>query len=128
MHTILIIDDEPEISDLFRRAFERENFSVITAYEGDEGLRMAFDIKPNVILLDIMLPKIDGIGVFKKILSNPDTRSIPVGLYSALGQNISEYLGKDAYLLDKAFAYWEKDKILPNTIVDEVKKKIYTKN
>ena len=65
--TVLIVDDEKPIIDVLMYNMEREPFNLIEAYDGKMALEMAFKYKPDIILLDVMLPKIDGLTVCKRI-------------------------------------------------------------
>ena len=64
---ILIVDDERPIVDILKFNLEKEGFSTVTAYDGEEAINMALSVKPDLILLDLMLPKIDGFNVCKEI-------------------------------------------------------------
>ena len=65
--TILIVDDEQVIVDMLKFNLEKEGFSTIVAYDGEEAIRVALETKPDLILLDLMLPKIDGFNVCKEL-------------------------------------------------------------
>ena len=65
--TILVVDDEPAIRDLLKYNLEREGYQIIEASDGIEGINVALEQKPDIILLDIMLPKLDGLSVCKRI-------------------------------------------------------------
>ena len=67
MSTILIIEDEKPISDIIKFNLQKEGFDILTAYDGKEGLEMALSANPDLILLDIMLPGMNGFDVCKKI-------------------------------------------------------------
>ncbi|RLC82519.1 MAG: DNA-binding response regulator [Chloroflexi bacterium] len=64
---ILIIDDDPELLKLLKKGLERRNFSLITAQNGPEGLRLLYEHKPSLVILDIMMPKMDGWEVCRRI-------------------------------------------------------------
>ncbi len=81
---ILIIDDEQAVHDTLYRKLEREGFQVISAFTGEEGLRLAKQHQPNVIVLDIMLPSIDGWSVLNVLKDDPATASIPVVIISII--------------------------------------------
>lgn len=90
---ILVVDDEEQIVDLVKTFLEREGYSVIEAYSGEEGLKKAFDESPDLILLDIMMPVIDGWEVFRRLRNEPDTKSIKVVFLTARNQNIDRMIG-----------------------------------
>lgn len=60
-HTILIVEDEKEIGELVKDYLEREGYQVVLAFDGKEGLHLFYEKKPTLVVLDIMLPEIDGI-------------------------------------------------------------------
>jgi len=66
-HKILIVEDEEALSEILRDRFENEGFDVFVAKDGAQGLLMALDKEPDVILLDILLPKLDGLSMLKKL-------------------------------------------------------------
>jgi two-component system sensor histidine kinase/response regulator len=75
---ILVIDDQPINVQLLKRKLEREGLQVTAAYNGQEGLEKIAQHKPDLILLDVMMPDMDGIEVCQRLQANDDTRSIPV--------------------------------------------------
>lgn len=96
---VLVIDDDASIRELMTRMLKREGFSVYTASSGEEGLEMAMRIKPSVILLDVMLPRMDGWAVLTKIKSTPELADIPVVMQSILDEaNKGFMLGARDYL------------------------------
>ena len=82
---ILLIDDEPDIRKTIGRRLEREGFAVVLAASGEEGLRLATAQQPDLVLLDIMMPKMKGRDVCARLKSNPSTAHIPVIFLTALG-------------------------------------------
>jgi len=78
MKKILVIDDHADSVFLLKDRLEREGYNVITAYDGKSGLQRAFDDNPDLILLDIMMPDIDGLEVCRTILNTQSTKDIPV--------------------------------------------------
>jgi len=107
MEKLLIIDDDPMISDILAKRFEKEGYEVSLARDGEEGLKRALDFKPDVILLDVILPKLDGIAVLKKLKGDPKTSQIIVimltnlravdGIGEAMELGATEYLVKVEY-------------------------------
>ena len=82
---VLLIDDEPSILKTLGRRLEREGFSVLTAENGEAGLRLAQTEQPDVVLLDIMMPTMKGREVCARLKADPRTASIPVIFLTALG-------------------------------------------
>jgi DNA-binding response OmpR family regulator len=95
---VLFIEDEVNIAFIYARAFEENNFSVINAYTGEEGLIMAKNEKPDFILLDVMLPGMNGLDVLKELKSVPSTMNIPVILLTNLSDDttIKEGFAREA--------------------------------
>ena len=83
--TILAVDDEPNARKLVTLLLEREGHRVITAANGEEALILAKVERPDVILLDIMMPKMDGYGALKRLREDQDTKAIPVIMVTAKG-------------------------------------------
>ena len=79
---ILIVDDEENIRHLLRLAFE-DGFEVVEAVDGMDAFDKALELKPHIILSDIMMPRLDGYGLYRKIKSRPETASIPFVFLSA---------------------------------------------
>jgi two-component system, OmpR family, alkaline phosphatase synthesis response regulator PhoP len=83
---VLIVDDEPGVVKMIRYLLEKNSFAVVTATEGEEGTKLAELEKPDLILMDIMMPVIDGNEATRRLKENEATKSIPVIMLSALGQ------------------------------------------
>ncbi len=97
--TILVIDDDPEASDIIRRAIEKDSFKVVTASGGEQGLRLAHDIRPDAITLDVMMPEMDGWSVLRALKADPALRDIPVIMVSMIDDRTRGYaLGAVDYL------------------------------
>src|SRR5919199_5890247 len=80
---ILAVDDTPENLEILRVRLEAQGYEVAEAADGDEGLAKARELKPDLVLLDIMMPKRDGISVVRELKQDPDLRAIPVILVTA---------------------------------------------
>ncbi len=91
MAKILIVEDDPLMSRMYEKVFTFEKYDVIVAHDGEEGYAKILTEKPTLILLDIMMPKMNGLQVLEKIKLNPDTKSIPVIMLTNLaGQQDAE--------------------------------------
>lgn len=88
--TILIVDDEKTIVDMLVYNLQKEGYDTLEANDGEEAVRIALDKKPNLVLLDIMLPKMDGLAVCKRIRQSLD---IPILMISAKDEEIDKILG-----------------------------------
>lgn len=94
---ILIIDDEPGICSLVSNFLGKKGFTVITAKSGKEGLSAANKFLPDLILLDINMPKMDGFAVLEKIKFSPKTIPIPVVMLSGRGDDESKIKASGLY-------------------------------
>jgi CheY-like chemotaxis protein len=98
--TVLVIDDDADARDLMRRFLAREGFDTLTAADGSEGLRLARQFKPNLITLDVMMPRMDGWGVLKELQADPALAAIPVVMLSILDEQEKGFaLGAADYLV-----------------------------
>ena len=93
--TILVVDDDPVILQLLQVNFEMEGYKVTTANDGVEGLEKARADHPDIVLLDIMMPRMDGLQVTKELKGADDTKHIPIILLSAKAQSSDVQAGKD---------------------------------
>jgi signal transduction histidine kinase/DNA-binding response OmpR family regulator len=97
---VLVIEDDPRSAELISIYLSQSGYRVAHAADGEEGLRMAGELKPNAITLDIMLPKLDGWQVLKALKDNPVTSDIPVIISSMVDEKIMAYdLGAVDYVL-----------------------------
>lgn len=99
---ILVVDDEAQLIDMVKMRLEANGYDVITAYNGQEGLDKARRESPDLIILDLMLPKIDGYKVCRMLKFDEKYKNIPIILFTARAQQEDEKLGKevgaDAYI------------------------------
>ncbi len=91
--TIIYIEDDPEMIDLVTLILNRRGFTVKGAHGGKEGLEMVLEDKPDLILLDLMMPDVDGWDVYQQIKANESTRNVPVIVITAKSQAIDRVLG-----------------------------------
>jgi len=93
---ILTVDDTRDNLDILRVRLEAQGYAVADAADGEEGLAKAREIKPDLILLDIMMPKLDGIQVVRRLKEDPELRGIPVILVTAKAETKDVVAGLDA--------------------------------
>lgn len=93
MSRILIVDDEPPIVELVKFNLQKEGYEVLIAYDGITAIERAVEEKPNLIILDIMLPEVDGFEVCRNLSQNPQTKDIPIIMLTARGEEIDKILG-----------------------------------
>lgn len=117
---ILLIEDEDIMIDLLEKKLIQEGYEVTVARNGEEGLRAMRETKPNVILLDIVMPKMGGFEVMEEMNKDPDLKEIPIIIISNSGQPVE---------LDKAKELGARDWLIktefdPQEVIDKVIKQI----
>ena len=90
MKKVLVVDDEKPISDIVKFNLTKEGYEVFTAYDGEEALEVVKEVEPDLVLLDLMLPKIDGLEVCREIRKNFD---MPIIMVTAKDSEIDKVLG-----------------------------------
>jgi len=93
---ILVVDDEVYIVHILDFSLRMEGYEVLTALDGEQALEKVKSERPDLIVLDIMMPKLDGYDTCKRLKASPDTRDIPVILLSAKGRNVDQRMGFEA--------------------------------
>lgn len=117
MNTILLVEDDPSLIDIYTITFTHENFTIVVAHDGEECLQKVKTIMPDLILLDIMMPKMNGIQALEKLKTDTKTKDIPVLILS----NIAEMTYETRALELGALQYLIKSQYLPIDIVGIVK-------
>ncbi len=98
-HVVLVIDDDPAIQSLLNGFLGKEGYQVVTTSRGDEAVRLAQEIGPGAVILDVLMPKLDGWAVLGSLKSEPATADIPVIMLTILqDQNLGYALGASDYL------------------------------
>jgi DNA-binding response OmpR family regulator len=107
---ILIVDDAVDTVELLKKRFQSEGYETAEAYNGEEGLKQVTEYNPDLIVLDIMMPKIDGYEVCQKLKKDENTKYIPILMLTAKGEIEHKVkgldIGADDYL-SKPFDYKE---------------------
>lgn len=93
---ILVVEDDEETLELLEFSLKRAGFAVGTARDGVEALKKVCSISPDLILLDLMMPEIDGFAVCETLRSNPMTRPIPIIILTAVTSQLSRLAGFEA--------------------------------
>ena len=114
---ILIVEDEPFLLDMYKMKFKQGGFEVIVATDGEEAIRIGRRENPDIILLDIMMPKIDGFEVLENLKKNSLTKSIPVLIFS----NFSQKEQKEKGIALGAADYFVKTNYTPAQVLEKVK-------
>ncbi|MFH1202119.1 MAG: response regulator [Candidatus Omnitrophota bacterium] len=118
---ILVVDDEPDFVKAIHIILEANNYEVTIANDGQEGLNLARKLRPDLIVLDLMLPKMDGYKVCRFLKFDEKYREIPIIMLTARGQeedkNLGQQMGADAYIIKS-----EK----PEVLLEKIKQLIKT--
>lgn len=116
--TILCVEDEPEMIDLIRLILARKGYNVQGAAGGVEGIRLVKEIHPDLVLLDLMMPDMDGWEVYQQMKAEVSLRDIPVIVVTAKAQNIDKVLGLHIAKVDDYIA----KPFSPQELMDSVEK------
>lgn len=115
---ILIVEDDVFLADLYKTKFTLEGFKVSVANDGEKGLEMAIKNLPDIILLDLVLPKMSGFDILKEVKADVKAKNIPVILLTNLSQKSDVEkglkLGADDYLIKAHF--------MPSEVVEKIKR------
>ena len=114
---VLIVEDEEMLVNMYVSKFETEGFEPIMALNGKQGIELANNENPAIILLDVIMPEMDGFMVLKELKSNPKTQKIPVIMLTNLGQDEDIEKGNKLGVVD----YLVKANLTPSQVVDKVK-------
>lgn len=114
---VVVVEDDEHISKVYEIKLAKENIAAMVARDGEEAVVMINTEKPDLIILDLMIPKKDGFGVLEEIKKNPDLAKIPIIILSNLGQKKDQDralgLGANEYLVKMNYSIQE--------IIDKVK-------
>lgn len=118
--SVLIVEDDVFLADLYRTKFEMEGFKVLVANDGEKGLELVKKSRPDVVLLDLILPKMSGFEVLAKIKNEGPLQNLPVILLTNLSQKADVEkglkMGANDYLIKAHF--------MPSEVVSKIKKLI----
>lgn len=118
--TILLAEDDHVLQAMYQERLKAEGFNVILAVDGEQALAQVEQTVPALIILDVMMPKMNGIDVLKKLKSSEKTKNIPVIVATALVQDMTELkkqlTANDAYLI--------KSEVMPGDVVKLVREKL----
>ena len=115
--TILLIEDEKVLANLLKQRLEKEGFNVNLARDGEEALKVLKNIQPNLVLLDIILPKISGFELMEILRKDPSYNQAPIVIISNLGQESDVEKGQ----VLGAIGYFVKAKMSIEDLVNKVK-------
>lgn len=115
--TILVIEDDKFLRELISRKLKEEGFDIVEAIDGEEGIKKVKEVKPDLILLDLILPGIDGFEVLSQMREKLNLSSIPVIILSNLGQKEDIEKGLKMGAID----YLIKAHFTPGEIIEKIK-------
>src|SRR3990167_4201537 len=110
--TILLAEDDITLSEMYSERLRQEGFSVVMAKDGQEAVNVVETVHPSAMILDIMMPKMNGIDVLKQLKQSEDTKNIPIIIVNALVQEIDTIKN----LLGPQDAYMIKSEVMPGDI------------
>jgi len=117
---ILLVDDDITLHEMYAERLRAEGYVIVSAYDGEEALSKVYKEKPDIILLDIMMPKINGIDVMKKLRDDEATNKIPVILLTALIQEID----KIKNIMKPYDQYLIKSETMPANVITAIEKSL----
>ena len=117
---ILLVEDDKFLAELYATKLKLENFTVLLAADGEKGVKLASEKNPDLILLDIILPKMDGFEVLKKIKANKSLKNIPIILLTNLSQKDEVQKGLALGAVD----YLIKAHFMPSEVVKKIKQNL----
>ena len=115
-YKILIVEDDSALLEMYKIKFQESGFELLTASDGETGLNLAKQEKPHLVLLDIMMPKMDGFAVLGEIKKDPTTKDVIVLMLSNLGQKSDIEKGQQLGAAD----YIVKASMTPSQVFEKV--------
>jgi len=113
---VLIVEDDEMLAGMYSEKFTLSGYQVEVAHNGSEGIKLAGSFEPAIILLDIIMPKVDGFAALKRLKKNPLTENIPVVMLTNLGQSDDVEKAKKLGALD----YFIKANHTPADVIEKV--------
>lgn len=114
--TVLLVDDDLTLREMYEERMRTEGFNIIQASNGAEALQKAKQSKPDIILLDIMMPKVNGFDVLKDLKKDNELKNIPVIVLTALIQDVDKIQGKKLGAAD----YIIKSETMPGEVIQKI--------
>lgn len=113
---ILLVDDDLTLREMYGERLKTEGFEIVQATNGAEAIQKAKEIKPAIVLLDIMMPKVNGFDVLKMMRADPDLKNVPVIVLTALIQDVDRIQGKKLGATD----YIVKSETMPGEVIAKI--------
>lgn len=117
MYKILLVEDDKVLGDMYSERIKAEGYELKHAENGRDAIDIIHDFRPDLILLDIMMPEMNGMEVLHYLKSEPKTEEIPVFILTALGQSKDREAGLDAGAAD----YIVKSELMPKEVIGKIK-------
>lgn len=114
---VLVVDDDVTLREMYAERIKMEGYEIEIAENGDEGIKKAKSFKPDVILLDIMMPGTNGFGVLSALQKDDQTKAIPIIMLSALIQEENKVKSKESGARD----YIVKSETTPANVIEKIK-------
>lgn len=95
-HTVLLVDDDPQLTHVVSMFFEIEGYAVLVARGGRQALDILTQTRPDIVLLDLMMPDVDGLEVCRQIRADPRMKDLPVAVFTAAEMRQEELMGAGA--------------------------------
>jgi DNA-binding response OmpR family regulator len=115
---ILVVEDDTALRAMYKGKFEADGFEVLTADNGADGLELAKNEKPDIIMLDVIMPQIDGFSVLQELKNDTKTKSIPTIMLTSLGTDEDKEKGEKMGAVD----YIVKANLTPAQVSEKIKK------
>jgi len=115
---VLLVDDDLTLREMYEERLKREGFSIVQATNGEEAIKKAKEKKPAVVLLDIMMPKVNGFDVLKNFRGDSELKEVPIIVLTALIQDVDRAQGKKLGATD----YIVKSETMPGEVIAKIKK------
>jgi len=121
---ILLVDDDNVFSEMYKLRLEASGYDVVIVEDGEKALVAAMQEKPDLILLDVMMPKINGLDTLDILKSTAETKDIPVIILTALLKDVNEVRG----LMSGAAGYLVKSEVTPAQVVEKIEEVLQKNN
>ena len=116
--TILLVDDDLTLLEMYEDRLKAEGYEIIQATNGEEALKKAREVKPALVILDVMMPKVNGFDVLKNLRADQEFKDIPIIVLTALIQDVDRAQGKKLGASD----YIVKSETMPGEVIAKIKK------
>lgn len=116
--TILLVDDDLTLLEMYEDRLKAEGYTIIQAKNGEEALNKAREIKPALVILDVMMPKVNGFDVLKNLRGDVEFKDVPIIMLTALIQDVDRAQGKKLGATD----YIVKSETMPGEVIAKIKK------